>query len=153
MSAEQRLQELGITLPEVAKPSHSYVKTRRSGTQLWVSGHTPLQNGTYAHLGKVGAEVSLDEARAEARVCVVNLLAAVRAALGSLDQVAYVIKVVGFVASAPDFYEQPKVMNAASDLLVEIFGEDGRHARSAIGVAVLPGNVPVEIEMVVEVKA
>jgi enamine deaminase RidA (YjgF/YER057c/UK114 family) len=151
MNIERRLAELGLTLPPVSAPTHSYVAVKQTGSLLFVSGHVPKKDGTYPHLGKVGSEVTLEQARESAHICVINCLASIKAYLGNLDEVKHIVKVVGFVASAPNFIEQPKVINAASDLLIEIFGEAGRHARSAVGMAVLPSDVPVEIEMVVEI--
>lgn len=152
MNVLQRLEELGIELPAVAVPLASYVPAVRVGNQVWTSGQLPLVDGNLPAVGKVGAEVSLDDAAALARTAVLNALAAVHAEVG-LDKVTRVLKIVGFVASAPDFDGQPAVVNGASDLVGEIFGEAGAHARSAVGVAVLPKNAPVEIELIVEVDA
>lgn len=151
MNTEVRLKELGLTLPSVSAPTNSYVAVKGSGSLLFVSGHVPKKDGKYPHLGKVGAEVSLEEAQESARICVINCLASLKHYLVDLDKVKSIVKVVGFVASAPTFIDQPRVINAASNLLIEIFGEAGKHARSAVGMAVLPSDVPVEIEMVVEV--
>lgn len=145
----KRLQELGIALPGVAAPVASYVPAVQAGNQVWTSGQLPFVDGVLPATGKVGAEVSEDEAAGYARLAVLNALAAVDALVG-LDNVARVVKVVGFVASDPSFIGQPKVINGASDLIGEIFGEAGSHARSAVGVAVLPLDAPVELELVVE---
>lgn len=151
MNAEQRLEKLGIKLPEVSKPVASYVATVLSGNLLFVSGQLCTVAGEFKYKGKVGKEVSLDDACQAARASVINALATIKQEIGSLNKVKRVVKVVGFVASAPDFYDQPKVINGASDLLLEVFGEKGKHARSAVGVAALPFNVPVEVELIVEV--
>jgi enamine deaminase RidA (YjgF/YER057c/UK114 family) len=152
MRIESRLKELGLTLPPASTPTNSYVSVKGAGSLLFVSGHVPKKGGSYPYLGKVGAEVTLEQAQESARICVINCLASIKHYLSDLDKVKSIVKVVGFVASAPTFTDQPKVINAASDLLIEIFGEAGNHARSAVGVAVLPSDVPVEIEMVVEVS-
>ncbi len=153
MSAEQRVAELGIQLPELPKPIAAYVLWVQSGSLLYTSGMGPLSGGRFAYQGKVGAELSVDEGRDAARLCMLNLLSIVREALGTLDKVERVIKLLGFVASAPGFGQQPEVLNGASELLEAIWGEGGWHARSAIGVNELPRNIPVEIEMIVEVRA
>ena len=145
----QRLDELGIALPAVPAPAGSYVSARRSGSLVFTAGQVPFVDGKPAALGKVGAEISADEAAALAGICALNALAAIDALVG-IDAVTGVVKVVGFVASAPGFTEQPKVVNGASNLLGEIFGDAGKHARSAVGVAELPLGVPVEVELVVE---
>ncbi|MBW8482896.1 RidA family protein [Actinomadura parmotrematis] len=147
---EQRLAELGLELPEVAKPLASYVPAAVTGSLIYTAGQLPLVGGALQATGLVGDAVSTEEAAALARVCALNALAAVRAETGSLANVR-IVKVVGFVASAPGFYDQPEVVNGASDLLGEVFGDAGRHARSAVGVAVLPRNAPVEVELIAEV--
>lgn len=152
MSApEDRLAELGLSLPEVATPVAAYVPTVRTGPYVYTSGQVPLVAGKLPATGKVGAEVDPDLAKELARTCALNALAAVKAEVGELSAVRRVVKVVGYVASAPDFTGQPQVVNGASELLGEVFGEAGRHARSAVGVAVLPLDSPVEVELVVEV--
>lgn len=151
-SPSQRLAELGITLPAVAAAAGSYVPTARSGNHVFTAGQLPFVDGTLAATGKVGAEVSPEEAKECARIAGLNLLAAVDAAVG-LDQVVRIVKIVGFVASAEGFTGQPGVINGVSDLLVEVFGDAGRHARSAVGVAELPLGAPVEVEAIVEVAA
>ena len=147
MSATARLAELGIPLPPVATPAGSYVPAVRTGNLVYTAGQVPKD----AAKGKVGAEVSAEDANAAARVCALQALAAVDALVG-LDSVVRIVKVVGFVASAPGFTGQPRVINGASDLLGEVFGEAGAHARSAVGVAELPDGVPVEVELIVEVR-
>ncbi|MEU1617220.1 RidA family protein [Streptomyces sp. NPDC008238] len=153
MSAvEQRLAELGLTLPAVAAPLAAYVPAVRSGAYVYTSGQLPVVEGKLTCTGKVGAEVTAEEAKQLARTCALNALAAVRSVVGDLDRVKRVVKVVGFVASAPDFTGQPGVVNGASELLGEVLGDKGVHARSAVGVAVLPLDAPVEVEIQVEVE-
>jgi enamine deaminase RidA (YjgF/YER057c/UK114 family) len=150
MSALQRLQDLGIELPEVSAPLAAYVPARRSGSLVYTSGQLPMVSGALLATGKVGAEVSAEQANGLARTAVLNALAAVHDLVG-LDSVVGVVKVVGFVASAPEFTGQPAVVNGASQLLGDVFGAAGAHARSAVGVAVLPLDAPVEVELIVEV--
>lgn len=151
MSVSSRLAELGIELPAVAAPLASYVPATRSGSYVYTSGQLPLVAGELIATGKVGSDI--DEAMAHecARVCILNAIAAAADTAGGVDRILRIVKVVGFVASDPSFSGQPAVINGASDLLGEIFGEAGVHARSAVGVAVLPKDAPVEIEMIVEV--
>jgi enamine deaminase RidA (YjgF/YER057c/UK114 family) len=152
MSAvESRLAELGLTVPEVAKPVAAYVPAVRTGSYVYTSGQLPMVAGALAATGKVGAEVSAEDATALAATCALNAIAAVKSIVGDLDKVVRVVKVVGFVASTPDFTGQPGVVNGASELLGAAFGQAGVHARSAVGVAVLPLDAPVEVEIVVEV--
>lgn len=151
MSFKKRLEELGYELPQVAKPLASYVPALQVGNQVWTSGQLPLDDGQLPATGKVGAEVSLEQAQDLARRSILNALAAVDAEVG-LDNVSRVLKVVGFVSSDPDFVDQPEVINGASNLIGEVFGDAGQHARSAVGVAVLPKNSPVEIELIVEIS-
>jgi enamine deaminase RidA (YjgF/YER057c/UK114 family) len=152
MSAvEDRLAGLGRTLPGVAAPVAAYVPAVRSGDYVFTSGQLPMVDGSLAATGKVGAEVSADDAKQLAATCVLNALAAIKAEIGDLDRVRRIVKVVGFVASTPDFTGQPGVVNGASELLGEVFGDKGVHARSAVGVAVLPLDAPVEVELVVEI--
>ena len=150
MSWSERLAELGITLPQVPAPAGSYVPAVRSGLLVYTAGQVPFVNGALALTGKVGAEVSPDQAKDLARTCALNALAAVHNLVG-IDSVVRVVKVAGFVASASGFTGQPAVINGASDLLGQVFGEAGRHARSAVGVAELPLGAPVEVELTVEV--
>lgn len=151
MSASQRLAELGLALPAVAAPAGSYVPARRSGSLVFTAGQLPLVEGKLLASGKVGAEIDVEQAYGLARQCALNALAAVDALVG-IDAVVGVVKVVGFVASAPRFVQQPAVVNGASELFAEVFGEAGQHARSAVGVAELPLDAPVEVEIVVEVE-
>lgn len=150
MTTSERLKELGITLPQVAAPVAAYVPAIRTGNQVWTSGQIPFVNGELAATGKVGAEVSAEDAYNYARTAALNALAAVDALVG-IDKVTRVLKIVGFVASAEDFGGQPAVINGASELMGEIFGDAGAHARSAVGVAELPLNSPVEVEIIVEI--
>jgi enamine deaminase RidA (YjgF/YER057c/UK114 family) len=150
VSRHARLKELGLTLPAVVPPVASYVPAVRSGDHVWTSGQLPMVDGQLPGIGKVGGQVTAEQARDLARTCALNALAAIDALVG-LDSVVRVVKVVGFVASTPDFTGQPGVINGASELLGEVFGDDGQHARSAVGVAVLPLDAPVEVEVVVEV--
>jgi enamine deaminase RidA (YjgF/YER057c/UK114 family) len=150
MSASARLKELGIELPEVAKPLASYVPAVRSGNLVYTSGQLPMLAGKLAATGKLGDDVTPEQGKALARICTLNALAAVDSLVG-VDAVTQVVKVVGFVASAPGFNGQPDVVNGASHLLAEVFGDHGSHARSAVGVAELPLDSPVEVELVVEV--
>jgi enamine deaminase RidA (YjgF/YER057c/UK114 family) len=136
----------------VVTPLAAYVPAVRSGNTVYTAGQVPMADGQLLSAGKVGAEVSAAEAAALARTCALNALAAAASVAGGLSQISRVVKLTGFVASAPDFTGQPQVVNGASELLLEIFGEAGRHARSAVGVAVLPLNAPVEIELIVEVR-
>jgi enamine deaminase RidA (YjgF/YER057c/UK114 family) len=150
VSWSKRLAELGIELPSVVAPLAAYVPAVRSGSQVYTSGQLPFVEGKLAVTGKVGGEVSPEEAKRHARTCVLNALAAVDSLVG-LDSVVRVVKVVGFVASAEGFTGQPAVINGASEVLGEIFGDAGAHARSAVGVAELPLGSPVEVELIVEV--
>lgn len=149
---EQKLTELGVALPEAAEPSFNYVAVTVHKGVAYVSGQMPKVDGAVRVFGKVGAEVDLETAREQARICILQGLACLKASLGSLDHIERILKVNGYVASAPGFNDQPKVLDAASDLLGEVFGEAGRHARAAVGVAELPRNAAVEIEMIVAVR-
>jgi enamine deaminase RidA (YjgF/YER057c/UK114 family) len=149
-SVEARLAELGITLPDVATPAGAYVPALRSGRYVYTAGQVPFVDGKLPMTGKVGAEVTPEEAKDLARTCALNALAAVASVAGGLERVVRVVKVTGFVASAPDFTGQPGVLNGASELLGEVLGDRGVHARSAVGVAVLPMDAPVEVEIQVE---
>ena len=148
---EERLQELGIELPPAAAPVASYVPVKRGGGVAFVSGQVPMEEGSPIATGRLGAGISLEEGVDLARRCALQALAALRDELGSLDAVKGILRVGVFVASTPDFTDQPKVGNGASDLLVEVFGEAGRHARAAVGCPSLPLGVPVEIELTVEI--
>ena len=149
---EERLAELGIQIPEVAQPVAAYVPALRTGDHVYTSGQLPMRSGALIATGKVGAEVTLEDAVGCARQCALNALGAIRAEVGELSAVRRVVKVVAFVASAPDFTGQPQVANGASELLGQVFGEAGRHARSAVGVPVLPLDAPVEVEVLVQVS-
>jgi enamine deaminase RidA (YjgF/YER057c/UK114 family) len=150
---DQRLIELGIELPEPPNPVGIYVPAQMTGHLLYTSGTgCRIAGGKLLYEGKVGQDLTLEQGQEAARQAAINLLSILKAKLGSLDRISQIVKLLGFVSSAPDFYEQPKVINAASDLFQEVFGERGKHARSAIGTGVLPFNMPVEIEMIVEVK-
>jgi enamine deaminase RidA (YjgF/YER057c/UK114 family) len=151
MDPEARLQELGIELPPAARPVASYVPVVVSGSFAFVSGQVPLQDGAPSVTGHLGADVDVDAGQEAARRCALQALAALRAELGSLSRVRRIVRVGVFVASTPGFTDQPKVANGASDLLVEVFGEQGRHARAAVGVAELPLGVPVEVELLAEI--
>jgi enamine deaminase RidA (YjgF/YER057c/UK114 family) len=149
---EARLAALGLTLPPVAAPLAAYVPAVRSGPYVYTAGQLPLANGKLLMTGRVGAQVSVEEAASLARTCALNALAAVASVTGGLSAVTRIVKIVGFVASDPSFTGQPLVVNGASDLLLEVFGDSGRHARSAVGVAALPLDAPVEIELIAEVR-
>ncbi|GII86793.1 LysR family transcriptional regulator [Sphaerisporangium siamense] len=149
---EERLAGLGLTLPEVVPPLAAYVPAVRTGDHVYTSGQLPLVDGKLAVTGKVGADLDADLAKEQARVCALNALAAVASVAGGLSNIVRIVKVVGFVASAPGFTGQPQVINGASELLGEVFGDAGRHARSAVGVAVLPLDAPVEVELIAEVR-
>jgi enamine deaminase RidA (YjgF/YER057c/UK114 family) len=151
MGATDKLAELGLTLPPVVPPVASYVPAVRSGNHVYTSGQLPMIDGTLTAVGKVGADVTAEDATAAARTCALNALAAIDALVG-IEKIVRIVKVVGFVASAPGFTGQPGVVNGASNLLGDVFGEAGIHARSAVGVAELPLGAAVEVEMIVEVS-
>jgi enamine deaminase RidA (YjgF/YER057c/UK114 family) len=151
MGAEARLQELGITVPDVVPPVAAYQPAARTGNLVFTAGQLPAREGEMIAVGKVGGAVTEEQGYECAQQCALNALAAVKAEIGSLDKVVRVVKVVAFVASTPDFTGQPKVANGASEFLGKVFGDAGKHARSAVGVPVLPLDVPVEVELVVEV--
>jgi len=153
MGAEARIKDLGISLPQPAKPVGNYIPGVRVGNLLYLSGHGPVRvDGQPTARGKVGRDLSTEEAYKIAREVGINLLGSARVILGSLDKVKRIVKVLGMVNSADGFGDQPKVINGFSDLMVEVFGENGRHARSAVGMAELPMGIPVEIEMILEVE-
>ncbi|MBR4875812.1 MAG: RidA family protein [Clostridia bacterium] len=152
MTPEAKLEALGLTLPPVSAPIGSYVTCKRQGNLLYLSGAGPIVQGEVLYKGKVGAEITPDVAYEAAKVSALNLIAALKAELGDLSKVKSIVKLLGLVACADGFYGQPGVINGASDLLFEVFGEKGRHARSAIGVFSLPMNIPVEIEMIALVE-
>ena len=148
---QQRLAELGLTLPPVPAPVAAYIPSVRTGSLVYTSGQLPMVDGALTMTGKVGAEVTPEQAKDLARTAALNAIAAVAAEVGDLGSVRRIVKVVGYVASAPEFTGQPAVVNGASELLGEVFGDAGRHARSAVGVSVLPLDAPVEVELIVEV--
>jgi len=152
MKIEKKLEEKGISLPSAPRPVANYVPAVRTGNLLFVSGHGPYNDGRIKISGKVGKELTLEEGYQVARNVALNCLATVKDVLGDLDKVKKVVKLLGMVNCTEDFKDQPKVINGASDLLVEIFGEVGKHARSAVGMQALPNNIPVEIEMILEVE-
>lgn len=151
MTIDEKLSELGITLPEAAAPAAMYVPVRQAGNILFVSGQIPVSGGKPVYTGKAGGERSLEEAKSAARLCAINILAAVKNHLGSLDKVRNVLKLQIFVNSAAGFAQQHLVANGASELIAEVFGEAGRHARTAVGVPELPMDVTVEVEAMIEV--
>ena len=151
MGAESRLKQLGIELSAAPAPMANYVRAVQVGNLLFLSGHGPMKDGKLSYIGKLGRDMSAEEGRQSARAVGLGLLASAREALGSLDRVKRVVKVLGMVNSADGFVQQPQVINGFSDLMVEVFGEAGRHARSAVGMAELPMGISVEIEMIVEV--
>ena len=152
MGAESRLKELGIVLPELGKPVANYLPYRIAGNVLYLAGQGPRDANGKQLTGKLGADISVEEGYRRARLVGLGLLAAMRDALGSLDRVDFIVKLLGMVNAAPDFNDSPKVINGCSDLFVEVFGEAGRHARSAVGMSSLPAGIPVEIEVIVAVK-
>lgn len=149
---EARLSALGLKLPEVVAPLAAYVPAVRTGNMVYTAGQLPVADGQLVATGKVGAEVGTAEASALARTCALNALAAAASVSGGLAGIKRIVKVTGFVASAPDFTDQALVVNGASELLLEVFGEAGKHARSAVGMAVLPRNAPVEVELIAEIR-
>jgi enamine deaminase RidA (YjgF/YER057c/UK114 family) len=150
---DKRLQELGVTIPEPAAPVANYVGWVRTGNLVFTSGQVPLKDGKFHFQGKVGCEISVEQARQAARMCAINVISQIKGALdGNLDRVKRVVKLVGFVNAVPEFTDHPKVVNGASDLMVEVFGDKGKHARSAVGSGSLPLNVSVEVEGVFEVE-
>ena len=149
---EERLRELGIELPAAPKPLAAYVPAVRAGDLVFISGQGPLKDGQVVWAGQVGADLSVEEGREAARLAVINALAALKQEVGSLDRVVRMVKLVGWVNSAAGFYQQPQVINGASELLEEVFGERGRHARSAVAAHTLPLNFAVEIELIAQVQ-
>lgn len=149
---DKRLEELGIALPEPAAPVANYVAAVRTGNLIFVSGQVPVEGGEFKYVGKLGAGLSVEDGQAAARLCGINILAQLKLALdGDLDRVARIVKLGGFVNSAPDFTQQPQVINGVSDLMVEVFGDKGKHARAAVSAGALPVGVAVEVDAVVEV--
>lgn len=152
MTPEERITELGLTIPNVVPPAAAYVPTARTGNLVYTAGQLPMVDGKLPATGKVGADVTPEKAKELAGIAAMNAIAAVKAEVGELSRVTRVVKVVGFVSSAPHFTGQAQVINGASELLGQVFGEAGAHARSAVGMAVLPLDTPVEVEMIVEVS-
>jgi enamine deaminase RidA (YjgF/YER057c/UK114 family) len=153
MSFEERAQELGLVIPQLPPPAYNYVPAVRVGNLIFASGQTPTIEGKLTMQGKLGREITIEQGQVGARLCLVNCLAEVRSLTGTLDAIVRIVKLNGYVASVEGFIQQPTVINGASALVEQIFGETGKHARAAIGVAELPGGAPVEIEMIVEVRA
>ena len=149
---ELKLKGLGILLPEAPKPVAAYIPAKQSGKLVFTAGQLPVVQGELISKGLLGQDVEIEEANKAARICTLNALAAIKGVIGDLDQIKQIVRVVGYVASVPTFIQQPAVVNGASELLLEIFGENGKHARSAVGMAVLPLNASVEIELTVEVE-
>lgn len=149
---EARMQERGLSIPNIPPPAGAYVPAVQSGNLVFCSGQGPYKDGSLAYVGQVGSEVSLEDAYQAARIAGLNCLAEIRSVVGSINRISRVVQIRGFVNSAPDFHDQPKVVNGASELMLEIFGDSGQHARCALGTNNLPGNIPVEIEMVVEIE-
>jgi enamine deaminase RidA (YjgF/YER057c/UK114 family) len=149
---EQRLKELNLELPDAPKPVAAYIPAKQTGKLVFTAGQLPMVNGELISKGLLGQDVEIDEANKAARICTLNALAAIKGVIGDLDRIKQIVRVVGYVASVPTFTQQPAVVNGASELLLEVFGENGKHARSAVGMAVLPLNASVEIELTVEVE-
>ncbi len=152
MNIEKRLKSLGIVLPDTPKPVAAYIPALQVEKLVFTSGQIPVVKGELKYTGKLGSEVTLEQGFEAAQICIINGLSALRDVIGSLDEIEQIVKVVGYVASSSGFNDQPAVVNGASELLQDIFGEKGIHARSAVGVAELPLNVPVEIELIVKIK-
>jgi enamine deaminase RidA (YjgF/YER057c/UK114 family) len=149
---ESRIYELNLSLPDAPKPVAAYIPAKQSGNLVFTAGQLPMVNGELISKGLLGQDVEIDEANKAAKICALNALAAIKGVIGELDRIKQIVRVVGYVASVPTFTQQPAVVNGASELLLEIFGEAGKHARSAVGMAVLPLNASVEIELTVEVE-
>ncbi len=149
---EGNLANLGLVLPAISKPVAAYVPAKQSGKLVFTAGQLPMVNGELISKGLLGQDIEIEDANKAARICTLNALAAIKGVIGDLDRIKQVVRVVGYVASVPTFTQQPAVVNGASELLIEIFGDSGKHARSAVGMAVLPMNASVEIELTVEVE-
>ncbi|MBO8168022.1 MAG: RidA family protein [Thermoanaerobacteraceae bacterium] len=152
MSFEQKVQELGLTVPEAPKPVAAYVPAVKVDNYVYTAGQIPFVNGELKYKGKVGKDLTLEQGYEAAKICALNCLAAIKGQIGSLDNIEKIVKITGFVSSAPGFNDQPKVINGASELIGQIFGEQGQHARAAVGVNELPVDAAVEVEMIVKVK-
>lgn len=152
MIIEKKIKELGLKIPDTPKPIAEYIPAKKIDNLVYVSGQGPIKKGEFLYIGKVGKEVTLEQGYECAQQCCLNALAAVKSVVGSLEEIEEIVKVRGFVNSTDDFLDQPKVINGASELLVKIFGEEGRHSRTALGTSVLPDDIPVELEMIVKVK-
>ncbi|HEX9867148.1 MAG TPA: RidA family protein [Candidatus Tectomicrobia bacterium] len=150
MRVEARLKELGLELPPTPRPAANYVGAVQTGNLLFVSGHGPTQNGQFTYISKIGKDLSVEDGYAAARLVALNCLASAKSVIGDLDRIARVVKILGMVHCSENFGDQPKVINGASDLLVQLFGDSGRHARSAVGMQALPFGIAVEIEMIFE---
>lgn len=148
---EIKLEKMGIVLPEIPKPVAAYIPAKQTGNLVFTAGQLPIVQGELISKGLLGQDVEIEEANKAARICTLNALAAIKGVIGELDRIQQIVRVVGYVASAPTFTQQPAVVNGASELLLEIFGERGKHARSAVGMAVLPLNASVEVELTVEI--
>ena len=146
------LRDLNLSLPDAPKPVAAYIPAKQTGKLVFTAGQLPMVNGELISKGLLGQDVEIDEANKAARICTLNALAAIKGVIGDLDRIKQIVRVVGYVASVPTFTQQPAVVNGASELLLEIFGENGKHARSAVGMAVLPLNASVEIELTVEIE-
>ena len=151
-AVEMKLNQLGLNLPDAPKPVAAYIPAKQTGNLVFTAGQLPMVNGELIFKGLLGQDVEIDEANKAARICTLNALAAIKGVIGDLDRIKQIVRVVGYVASVPTFTQQPAVVNGASELLLEIFGENGKHARSAVGMAALPLNASVEIELTVEIE-
>ncbi len=149
---EQNIKNLGFSLPDAPKPVAAYIPAKQTGNLVFTAGQLPMVNGELISKGLLGQDVEIDEANKAARICTLNALAAIKGVIGDLDRIKQIVRVVGYVASVPTFTQQPAVVNGASEFLLELFGEKGKHARSAVGMAVLPLNASVEIELTVEIE-
>jgi enamine deaminase RidA (YjgF/YER057c/UK114 family) len=152
VNIENRLGQIGLKLPDAPKPVAAYTPAKQTGNLVFTAGQLPMVNGELISKGLLGQDVEIDEANKAARICTLNALAAIKGVIGDLDRIKQIVRVVGYVASVPTFTQQPAVVNGASELLLQIFGENGKHARSAVGMAVLPLNASVEVELTVEVE-
>ena len=151
-NVESRIEQIGLNIPKAPKPVAAYIPAKQTGKLVFTAGQLPMVNGELISKGLLGQDVEIDDANKAARICTLNALAAIKGVIGDLDRIKQIVRVVGYVASVPTFTQQPAVVNGASELLLEIFGENGKHARSAVGMAVLPLNASVEIELTVEVE-